>query len=52
MSASFTGTQISIFRRSFATRKSDGVLIDAVTVCPMFTRRSITTPSTVDRMSQ
>ena len=51
-SASFTDAQMRIARRSLATRKSELTLMDETTVCPRFTRRSTTTPSTGETIVQ
>ena len=50
MSVSLTEAQISIWLRSLAIRNRLGAFRLAITVWPMFTRRSRMTPFTGDRI--
>ncbi len=52
MSASFTATHTCMRLRSLAIRKRLGAFRLATTVCPMFTRRSMITPRTGERIVQ
>ena len=50
MSASLTAAQTSMWLRSLARRNRLGAFSPATTVWPTLTRRSITVPSTGERM--
>ena len=52
MSASFTDTHTCILFRSRAIRNRLGAFMLAFTVCPIFTRRSMITPSTGEAIVQ